>query len=85
MPINKIGTEYIIEIQNGEKSEGIFAVERLLVRVHNNGGGPFLAIRTENLEPTDEYDEGTVTLSRQDITCLATALEDILTEHEDVD
>ena len=45
MSINIIGTEYIVEIQNGEQSKGVFCTERLLVRVHDEGGGPFLSIK----------------------------------------
>ena len=82
MAIHKHGTEYLLEIQNKENSEGILCCERIFVKVHDDGGGAYLAIRTDNLEPTEEFDNHTVTLSRQDITGLTVALESILSEHE---
>ena len=81
MAVNKLGTEYIVEIQNGSKSEGILCCERLLVRVHDEGGSPFLSVKTENMEPDEEYDSHTVTLSRKDIAGLMDVLDGILSEH----
>ncbi len=78
MAINKFATEYIIEIQNNEKSDGILCCERVVVKVCEEGGGTFLAIKTENLEPTDEYDNYTVTLSAQDVQGLLKTFESIL-------
>lgn len=78
MPINKYGTEYIIEIQNKEQSEGIFCVERIIAKVHDEGAGPFLSLKTENLEPTEEWDNYTVTLEQDDIQNLADKLKEIL-------
>ena len=83
MPVNKIGTEYILELQHGAKSEGILCCERFIVRVHDDGGGAFLSLKAENLEPTEEYDNNAVTLTRDDITGLMIALETILAEHSE--
>jgi len=84
MAINKLGTEYILEIQNTDKSEGILCCERMFVKVCDDGGGVYLAIKTDNLEPTDEFDNHTVTLSRSDLSGLVKSLEEIFEEHESI-
>lgn len=82
MAVNKFATEYVLEIQNTEKSEGFLCRERVIVKAHNEGGGVFLSIKADNLEPTDEYDSHTVTLSRNDLNDLFKHLEQICAEHE---
>ena len=78
MTINKYGVEYILELQNSTESEGILCCERIIVRVHDDGGGAYLSLRTDNLEPDEEFDNHTVTIGRADIPELAAALESIL-------
>jgi len=73
---------YILEIQNSEEPEGIHCIESIVVDVCDEGGGPFLAIMTNNLEPTSDYGAYTVSLEGKDIQPLADALKQILEEHE---
>ena len=85
MPINKFGTEYVIEIQNKPVSEGILCCERITVRVHDEGAGAFLSLKTENIDPTEEFDNYTVTITKDDILDIMTALKDILLKYEYLD
>ncbi len=84
MSINKFATDFILEIQRGEKSEGILCCERVIVKVMDEGAGAFLAIKADNLEPTDDYDSHTITLTLKDVKELCTSLEDILNGFEEV-
>ena len=84
MAIHKWHKSYIIEIQNGTRPEGILAMEQLSVDVRLDGGDPFLAIKAENLDPTDDYDEHTITLgTEEDIKQLADVLCGILKDAEE--
>ena len=73
----------IIEIQDTEKPEGIFCTKGLEVRICDEGSDSFLAIKCRNLEPTEDYDENTVTLERTDIEPLCKALEGLLEKSEE--
>ncbi len=84
MAINRFGTEYLLEIQNGEKSDGILCCERILVGVHDEGAGVFLSLKTDNLEPEEDYDNHTVTVTKADLFGLTAALGGIFKEYEEV-
>ncbi len=81
MTVNKFATDYVVEIQNGASSDGISCCERVFVKVHDDGCEVYLAIKTDNLEPTDEFDPHTITISRKDLAGLTLALEAIFGEH----
>jgi len=65
--INTYPMEWVLEIQSGKEPEGPLCKERIVIRRDDVGGGPFLTMKTENLEPDAEYDEHTVTLNVEDI------------------
>ena len=81
MPVNVYATNYIVEIQNSENREGTLCANGLEVEVDNLGGGPFLKIKTRNLDPSPECDEQTITADRSEVEQLCQALTMILDEH----
>ena len=70
--------EWILEIQTGKEPEGPICKERIVIRREDEGGEPFLTMKTENLEPDAEYDEHTVTLDASDIEGFYDALKKIM-------
>ena len=69
---------HIIEIVNGTKPEGLLCGERILVGISDEGGGPFITLKTENLDPSDTYDEGTITMEFADARRLLAAIAEII-------
>ena len=71
-------TKYILEIQNSKDPEGMHCIESIVVDVCDEGGGPFLTLTCNNLEPSEDYGPNTVSLESKDIQPLANALKTIL-------
>jgi len=80
--IRTIASAHVVELLHHGESEGILASEAVEVRVVDEGGGPFLAIKGRNMQPTDDYDSHTVTLEMEDIKSLCDALCNILKQAE---
>lgn len=73
-----------------DSHNGVLADEKLIVTIHNDGGGPFLGIRTESLCDTDSQALGLVlneiTLeSEKHINELANALKKLLRDAIKID
>ena len=75
--VNVYPMEWVLEIQSDKEPEGPLCKERIVVRRDDAGAGPFLSMKTENLEPDTEYDEHTVTLDVGDIKGIYDALIEI--------
>jgi len=69
-----IATEYRIEISDNEW---------INAKLHDEGSGFFVSIKTENLEPDEIYKEGMVTLDLKNIDKLNEALKMILKQAQD--
>ena len=70
--------EWILEIQTGKEPEGPICKERIVVKREDEGGEPFFTMRTENLEPNEDYDENTVALDAGDIEGVYDAIKGIM-------
>lgn len=78
------GKQFIIEVS--DLNEGILATESVIVEVCNEGAGPFLQIRCQDLEGGSEAECNSIGLcSLEDIDALSMFLKKILSDAIEAD
>ena len=76
--IHVTNREVFIEL-NANRKCGVLALESLIVKVEDEGAGPYLVLTCRNLDPSVECDANSVSIhSAEDIDTIALVLKHIL-------
>lgn len=78
------GKQFIIEL--GDDNAGVLAIESVIVTVENDGAGPYLQVRCQELEGGSEEECNSIGLcSLEDIDALSMFLKKILSDAIEAD